>query len=77
MVMTKGMALACEAADDVEAAWREHDNWEAAYLPLPPDDSDYEQWCFEEEEVERTTLTYRHALQQLWRARADLSSPTH
>ena len=60
------MALACELADDAEAAWRDLDNW--TEIPRDLHDPEYEEYQFHAEEVERTTLSYRHALQRLWRA---------
>ena len=58
------MALACELADDAEAAWRDLDNW--TEIPRDLHDPEYEEYQFHAEEVERTTLSYRHALQRLW-----------
>ena len=63
---TLEMAQACEYAYVVEEAWREVDSWEE--IPLDPQDPDYNQYNFELEEVERTTLRYRHILQRLWRS---------
>ena len=63
------MHAACEAAWAVEGAWRERDNW---LSDAELDDDEQAEQDFHQEEVERTTLAYRHALQRLWRATPEL-----
>lgn len=63
------MAHAVEAADHLEDAWREVDNW---LEPCEEGDDDYEDyisWC---EEVDFLTLRYSIALRRLWRATPEL-----
>ena len=63
---TLEMAQVCEYAYIVKEALRDLDNWEE--IPTDANDPEYEQYHFEVQEVERTTLRYRHILQTLWRA---------
>ena len=37
-------------------------------IPTGPDDPEYEEYLFDQDEVERRTIGYRHIVQRLWRA---------
>ena len=66
VVESREMALALDAAADAERAWRDLDEW-------PEPDEDDEEYIHHQEEVERTTLAYRHRLQALWRVSPELA----